>query len=666
MFERVRRTALSRWLWLLVLLGWTWSACGGIDEAGAPRVVVLPAELSFAEVAVGSQQTLTLTIRNEGNAVLQVRGLQAQTNTGFITFSGATSFDVEARDETTLAVNYEPTDPSLTTGRLAFSTNDPSRPDVQVPILVQRSEPNLIVSPATTEFGIVAEGTRTTQPVILQNIGSAPLILCEIRLEGSPDFSTNATTVIDGRRGSAARAVLQPQGAAGGTDTLAIEIDYAPPAPGTDQAILIVRYDGLGFEENACAEGNIQSRTYPVSGEAGSPLLQVTPNPVSFGEVPIAVRRRTDVTIENVGNLDLRVDRVSIDRNRTSPVFALENTGGIPATLAPGESVVVSVFYQPEQAVPSVGALVIDFTELQGESTSAEVLLSGIGSEASCPVAVAAGFVRPDPQNRRGTEVDWVLPLQTLVLDGSGSFDPDGGPIVDYSWEVVSTPPGAVQGLRPFDLEPSNPAFAQFDILVAGAYEFELRVFDETGFESCTPAIVRAVARPQQTIAIELLWDNPLDPDQTDDVGSDMDLHFLKMPNPWFHPRFDTYFANPSPDWNPEQPSLDIDDTDGAGPETITLDDPVDGQCYAIGVHYFREQYGAAEVTINIYIDGVRRDEIKATLERTDDFFDAARIHFPSREIYRVEEIFRDFDPADQVVPGITDEMRRNNHCTSL
>ena len=41
---------------------------------------------------------------------------------------------------------------------------------------------------------------------------------------------------------------------------------------------------------------------------------------------------------------------------------------------------------------------------------------------------------------------------------------------------------------------------------------------------------------------------NPHDPDQTDLRGSDVDTHFLKMPNGrWFEAPYDNYFGNRTP-----------------------------------------------------------------------------------------------------------------------
>ena len=98
-------------------------------------------------------------------------------------------------------------------------------------------------------------------------------------------------------------------------------------------------------------------------------------------------------------------------------------------------------------------------------------------------------------------------------------------------------------------------------------------------------------------------------------------MHF-RHPNAqrWNQSPYDCYFANPNPDWGPTgpvgNPSLDIDDVNGAGPENINLNDPeytdqttIPGP-YLVGVHYyssgglFTTDYGASEYSQSEYILG--------------------------------------------------------------
>src|SRR5690606_11993620 len=84
----------------------------------------------------------------------------------------------------------------------------------------------------------------------------------------------------------------------------------------------------------------------------------------------------------------------------------------------------------------------------------------------------------------------------------------------------------------------------------------------------------------------------------------------------------------------PENPSLDIDDKDGEGPENINIDDPNPCAWYAVGLHYFDDQgLGPSFATVRIFINGQRRfEKINVHLEvggvASGDFWEVALIHW--------------------------------------
>jgi hypothetical protein len=662
---------LSGWCVLVCLtLGWL-AGCNGLDDADTPRITVTPGTLAFGQVPVGSRQIEVVTVRNEGLGQLLVSEIRLESQSGFLELSGADSLTLPPGGSEVVGVVYAPLTPRDSAGTLIFFSNDPSQPVLRVPITTTLlvPQPNIVrrrgdISGDLLDFGLVAEASRNVRFRGIENIGGAPLIVCEAFATGSADFSTDLPQALEAARGDAPFAVVQALGSeAGGLTTVDFELVYAPPSPGPDAGELVVIYDGTGFVDGACAEDRRVEVRFPLAGEAGSPFLRVEPNPLNFGETPIGVTRERLLTLSNGGELPLEIFSVRLDRNRTPVEFDLPAVGGLPATLPPSESLAVEVSYLPSTEVASAGVVQIEHSDGLGGRTTTEVLIAGVGVPDRCPVSVARAFIQEDAQNRVGDEVDWALPLQTLVLDGTRSTDPNGGPIAEYLWEIVEQPPGAINGLRPFVGAPANEALRQYFLPLSGAYLFRLTVLSTSGFESCEPALVRVLVVPQQAISIELTWDNPLDPDQNDNEGSDLDLHFLKMINPWFARPWDVYFANPAPAWNPETPSLDRDDTDGAGPETIQMDDPQPDQCYAIGVHYFRQMFGTAYPTVRIYIDGTLRAEFSGALDRTDDFWDVARVHWPSRTIYQVDEYVQGIDSTSAPIPAVTEAMIRNGHC---
>lgn len=116
-------------------------------------------------------------------------------------------------------------------------------------------------------------------------------------------------------------------------------------------------------------------------------------------------------------------------------------------------------------------------------------------------------------------------------------------------------------------------------------------------------------------LEIELTWSTPSDPDQTDGNGTDFDLHVRDEGATWWFddttgPGSDCYSGNPNLDWGvagdaSDDPILEIEDHDGAGPEIISIDSPSVGMTYTVGVHSSSDNgFGPSLVSINVYVDG--------------------------------------------------------------
>jgi hypothetical protein len=78
-------------------------------------------------------------------------------------------------------------------------------------------------------------------------------------------------------------------------------------------------------------------------------------------------------------------------------------------------------------------------------------------------------------------------------------------------------------------------------------------------------------------------------------------------PDKWFDQPYDCFWFNSLPDWGPlgaeGDPNVELDDTDGAGPEIISLDQPEDGLSYDVGVHCWSDHgYGASVATVKVFV----------------------------------------------------------------
>ncbi len=181
-------------------------------------------------------------------------------------------------------------------------------------------------------------------------------------------------------------------------------------------------------------------------------------------------------------------------------------------------------------------------------------------------------------------------PLETVEVTASAV---DDGTIVRWDWRRTAEPEGSAAG------EPTSGApTTRFTTDIAGRYELALTVTDDDGMQATCAVQVLAIS--DQGLRLEVNWD----------TATDMDTHLLNPVATQWEDNNDCFYQNcrgERLDWgvpgvNEDDPRLDIDDTNGFGPENINIDVPADGP-YRAGVVAFS---GDARVTMRIYCGGSR------------------------------------------------------------
>ncbi len=631
-----------------------------------------PPTLTFQGASVGDTVRSEFRIRNvsrEGAATLRVTGINIAGNSG--------DFSVDCGDKGS-EFSLTPVDPPVACD-LVFTPSTRAPQNVTVEVVSNgRGNNTIVVSTLSLQQVIEAvpdrvvfnarEGQTDRRLVKIRNVGSADLQLYGYEITGQADlFTAEYDTDRWGTFTQEAPLVLRPHDDAIGPESdayknneLQIFVDYAPETTGSDAATLKIFSDdpATGVYEVAL-----------VANSNAPCILVVDGTRVDFGNSSIGEINQKTITVQNCGNAVLTIPTIApadntatlSDRNSTAPFIidtgdarpqATDGTLDTPIEIQPGDIDTFVVGYAPLEETAHSGNLLIHSNDEQ--SPIVQLDLFGRGVTNQCPNAVAKGTIRglavpPSEQVE-------AAPLQYLILDGNDSIDPDGF-IQDYVWEITDRPDGSVAELEPVANEPPESGRRQLFLDLAGRYVVEMTAIDDKNSPSCNVATVTILVTPNEAVHIQLVWNNPEDPDQTDLSGADMDIHFMKMPvGRWFDAPYDNYFANREPFWNPEHPSLDIDDTNGAGPENINLDDPVPCQWYAVGVHYWRAQFGTAYVTTRIFINGGLVFEYpNKPMQRTGDFQDLARIHWPTGEVVLVDEVYPQ-PPRGQEAPFTVDQ----------
>lgn len=201
------------------------------------------------------------------------------------------------------------------------------------------------------------------------------------------------------------------------------------------------------------------------------------------------------------------------------------------------------------------------------------------------PIAVCS----VDPANIDAIygSADWI---------GNGSYDSAGYMITDYNWTLYSAPAG-----NTIDIPAGSANRRNFVPELAGEYVGQLIVTNSIGQVS-EPCFATLNALAGDGLWIELFWTHS---------GDDMDLHLVR-PAGSLISSGDCYYANCTSglEWGSagiaDNPTLDLDDIMGTGPENINIDSPYAG-VYTVYVHdYPGSAYiGRNDVTVNVYVGGI-------------------------------------------------------------
>lgn len=441
--------------------------------------------------------------------------------------------------------------------------------------------PALSLSHTSLDFGTQPLGTVSEGTVTLSNVGDATLNLSYIGLDEGRVFSVALPD----------QAAQIPPG-----KSLDAVVSFAPYNSSDDDKLRIISDDPHHPEV-----------WVDLSGRGAFPELQITPNPLLLTTAAAGLSDAGELTLTNTGAAPLEIAALLLSGSH----FTLEDTG-VPATLAPGESTWATVSFDAPGEGLYEGQLWTQDNTLAGNN--------GAGILGASAVPVARCSVTPDTIAPLQDSADWI---------GEDSLDASGLPLAAHHWTLVGRPAGSVAQLPAGD----GPNREDFVADLAGDYVAELIVESATG-ELSEPCYATLKAIPDQNLWIELFWTSPND---------DMDLHLLR-PGGSLRTDGDCYYDNcvgGRLDWGTygetlDDPSLDIDDIYGTGPENINISLPEEGT-FTVVVHDYEgstsDYYGDNEVTVNVFLGGQLAWSERRTISGDDSFTRFAEIRWPAATV---------------------------------
>ncbi|TDP76427.1 choice-of-anchor D domain-containing protein [Bradymonas sediminis] len=625
---------------------------GSIGSKKLGQVSATPNPITFETVALGEETSVNVMISNTGESTLRISNIALKEDVGAPPRDMEQEFfkDGEGWGEQTLnlepgvthivRVRYKPVNQNPDTGAVLIESNDPSNPQYVIPVSTQGLAPK-IFSPATVSFprvtppgpGSSGDGPwrgawKMTQ---VQNTGEAPLSISEIKVKGNNsrfDFSIpqpTAEEIAEGLAPDPDNDTKQWPASLAPTESFDVRVWFAPDTNNPENDELVFKSDDPTSPE------------YSVNliGNSGSPCIEVSPvGEVDFALSSIGNVSQKTVTITNCSpSSKLKLQDIEITDDGGG-VFAIKD-GSLPAGL-PAEEFVLDeggranfvVTFSPTQEAAYTGMVRIKSND--PSQSTLNLPLNGRGTNNACPTAVATAKVTPG--GRAGTNIQ-ALPLETIQFDGTGSSDPDGA-IQRYEWTILSAP--AASSSRILPTGDSSPTMFMD---INGEYKVELKVYDDQNTVSCgEPAIVTILVNSETDIHIQLTWTS------NGVADNDVDLHYLHPNgNRWAINAngWDCHWNNKTPNWNVPggNPTLDIDDLNGPGPENISHSN-LENVTYKIGVHYYSDHgNGPAYASIEVRNRGILTFAARDKMLHNDQFWLVGLLNGRSRTVAAVDQV---------------------------
>ena len=504
-----------------------------------------------------------------------------------------------------------------------------------------------VVDFASSDIAVRAERTLT-----ITNPSHIPLNLLSITIEGDPNFALGADIP----------TLINPG------LSVPLVVAVRPVVESAVEATLVIISDANNTPQNEDSNSEIRIPLKVVGVDNGVPNIQVSPALCDFGRVATGGVKECILEISNTGTRELYFDFIDfidaepsvrfvvpegsdtsfppfgLTGSRPRPDQPLRPTGSDNAPLS------LRVIFGPDVLGDYAGKLLINSSD--PDNGAVEVPLTGTGVIGPNCVARVKSVNDVDV-----TGAPSIQPLDDvmLTLEDSTAADAASGSIAGYEWTLQALGGGSTVILSSPNEAETGFLFAnRRGIDVAGRFVVSARVFDDLGTASTNDCRVEFESVPQQSFLVQLSWATP---------SGDMDLHVTRQnANDNYCVRSlgggtgnvgpvaeecggeegedtDCYYGNcggghsNAPEWDGEigrtlgDPSLDIDDTSGYGPENINVDTAVAGS-YLFGVTTFSSGTDTP-ATMRLYLYGQLSGEWTKVIR--DEFWEVGIVHWPVR-----------------------------------
>ncbi|MGA8763550.1 MAG: choice-of-anchor D domain-containing protein [Candidatus Sulfotelmatobacter sp.] len=352
-----RYDALVILLALGTLLGCQGVSVGNKPASQAPvsgQLAAAPDSVSFGNVQVGTSQTLSDTLTNNGGSSLTVTQA-AVTGTGFSIYGLNLPLTLVAGQSATFSVVFQPQSAGSASGNLGL-TNNGSSGLLNVALSATGvTAGNLTASPTSLSFGSVQVGSTQSLNDTLKNSGNENLTIASATATGAGFRYTGLSLPM----------TLAPN------QSTTFAVSFAPQSGGSSNGTLSLSVDGSSTSVDVALSGT------------GMTPGALTPSPTSltFGSVGDGKSQTQTQTVRNTGGASVVISQVTA----TGAGFSVSGVS-TPLTLTQGQSTSFSVTFAPQSSGNYSGTVAM---ASNASNPNLTVSLSGSGTEQAGQLSIS-------------------------------------------------------------------------------------------------------------------------------------------------------------------------------------------------------------------------------------------------------------------------------------
>jgi hypothetical protein len=350
-----------------------------------PMLSITPGRVDFGSVPVrNTSREERFFLQSTGGVPIQLRNISIESRTGDFRLTRNTCpSDLPPGARCEVGVVFSPEGEGDRRAAVRFDSND-YRGTARVMLMgqgVPPAMPALRVNPLSIDFGsIELERASAPRAVTISNMGTAPLLLGDIRVNGNPDFVSDRNASIGAE---CSNLSLRPGQSCG------FNVVFIPQVEGSRSANIVIPTNTGSTTVALRGNGSVQR----------FPTLSIQPTSLDFDNQTIGnMSAPRSVTLRNSGNAPLILGNLGLSGENpfdfstsNDSNFAISCTN---VTLAPGEICTVQIMFSPTEPGYRTAQLVIPHN---APNSPGRVRVGGVGQAAITPLPEPLPDPQPDP-----------------------------------------------------------------------------------------------------------------------------------------------------------------------------------------------------------------------------------------------------------------------------